>query len=157
MAAHPSLAYNVRKQICKQANMPTGTPPCSACSFILGTEKRPFGGGENIVFALEDHKGRAICMRIQRKSTEGTSYVLKNEVEFRKAIESFGILGFQKVTGHAIEGNDVLHAPFITLEWAHGTTFRWTDDFPMNLGDRNKVIHVIARITIDLLKVQKHG
>jgi hypothetical protein len=100
--AHPGLAYNVRKQICKQASLLTGTPPCSACSFILGTEKRQFGGGENIVFALQDHKGRAICMRIQRQFTEGTSYVLKNEVNFREAIESFGIWGFQKVIGYAI-------------------------------------------------------
>jgi hypothetical protein len=155
--ANSILAYNVRKQICKQASLPTGMPPCSACFFILGTESGRLGGGENIVFALQDHKGRAICMRIQRKFTEGTSYVLNNEVNFRKAIESFGILGFQKVTGYAIEGNSLVHAPFITLEWAHGITLRWTDDFPMNLGDRNKVIHAIARITIDLLKIQKHG
>ncbi len=95
-------------------------------------------------------------MRIQRKSTEGTSYVLNNEVKFRKAIESFGIIGFQKVTGYAIEGNDLIHAPFITLEWAHGITLRWKDDFPI-LRDRNKVIHAIARITLDLLQIQKHG
>jgi hypothetical protein len=121
--------------------LPTGTPPCSECSFILGTEKTPFGGGENIVFALQDHNGRAICMRIQRKFTKWTSYVLNNEVNLRKSIESFGILGFQKVIGYALEGNDLINAPFITLEWVHGIDLRWTDDFPMDLGDRNKVIH----------------
>lgn len=152
-----SLAGNIRKQICKQANVPAGTSPCSACLFILGTENEPYGGGENIVFALRDHTGRAICMRIQRSSTQGASYALKNEVDFRKSIESLGILGFQKVTGHSVEGNDLIPAPFITLEWAHGTTLRWTDTFPTNRGHRNKVIHAIARITVDLLKIQKDG
>lgn len=52
-----------------------------------------------------------MCMRIQRKFTEGTSYVLNNEVKFRKAIECFGIVGFQKVNGCAIEGNDLKHGP----------------------------------------------
>ena len=96
-------------------------------------------------------------MRIQRNSTEWASYTLKQEVEFRKSIESLGILGFQKITGYVTEGNDLIRAPFITLEWAHGTTLRWTDNFPINLSYRDKVIHEIARITIDLLKIQKHG
>lgn len=90
-------------------------------------------------------------MRIQRIATEGTSHILHNEIQFRKAIEGLGIASFQKVTGHAIHGNDLIRAPFITLEWAHGTTLYWTDDFPTNLNHRNKVIRAIARITIDLL------
>jgi hypothetical protein len=154
---HPILAYNICKQICKQASLPAGVPPCSSCSFILGTEKAPFGGGENIVFALQDHNGREICMRIQREFTKLTSYVLNSEVNFRKAIESFGISGFQKVIGYSLEGNDLIHAPFIMLEWVHGVTLRWTDDFPIDVNDRNKIIRAVAKVTIDLLKIQQHG
>jgi hypothetical protein len=151
------LAYNICKQICKQASLPAGVPPCSSCLFILGTEQAHFGGGENIVFALQDHTGREICMRIQRELTKWTTYVLNSEVNFRKAIEGFGISGFQKVIGYSLEGNDLIQAPFIMLEWVHGLTLQWTDSFPVDVNDRNKIIHAIAKVTIDLLKVQKHG
>lgn len=96
-------------------------------------------------------------MRIQRHFTEETSYILTNEVKFREAIETFGFSGFQKVIEYALEGNDLIHAPFIALEWIHGIPLRWTDGFPIDVGDRNKVIHAIARITVNLLKIQKHG
>jgi hypothetical protein len=60
--AYSTLAYNIRKQICKQAGFPTGTLPCSACSFILRTEKAHFAGGENIVFAHKiTMEGRYVC------------------------------------------------------------------------------------------------
>ncbi len=62
-------------------------------------------------------------------------------------MESFGILGFQKVTGHALQGSDLIYAPFITLEWQHGMTLRWTDDSPLDLGNQNDIIRAIARIT----------
>jgi hypothetical protein len=138
--AHPGLVYNVRKQICKQASLLTGTPPCSACSFILGTEKRQFGGGENIVFALQDHKGRAICMRIQRQFTEGTSYVLKNEVNFREAIESsesgasrrsldMPLKGTTSYTLHLLRWNGRMALPF-----AGRTISPWTSAIEIKLS-----------------------
>ena len=157
VTAHSIPTYNIRKQICKQAGLPTEMSPCSACFFILNTELGLLGGGENSIFALQDHKGRAICVRIRREFTELTSHILNDEVKFRKAIENFGIMGFQKMTGYAIEGNDLIPAPFLTVEWAHGVTLRWTDDFPQGLHDRNKVIRAIASITIDLLKIQERG
>ncbi|KAF2021331.1 hypothetical protein BU24DRAFT_416993 [Aaosphaeria arxii CBS 175.79] len=112
----PNFSFNVRKHICQQAQPPTETPPCSACSFILDTERNPYAGGQNTVFALRDHAGKEICMRIQHSPTEGSSYVLEKEVNFRKAIESAGVSGFQKVIGCATRGNDLIPAPFITLE-----------------------------------------
>ena len=44
--------------------------------------------------------------------TKATSYLLlESEVNFQKAIESFGILCFQKVSRHVLKGKDVTHAP----------------------------------------------
>jgi len=102
--------------------MPTETAPSLECSFILGTEITQFGWGENIVLVLRDHKEKAICTRIQRSFTEGTSYILKYEVNFRKSIESFGILGIQKgtilYTLHLLSLNG-----YIALLFAGRTTF----------------------------------
>jgi hypothetical protein len=127
MAANSVLAYNV----CKQAGSTTGTPPCSACSFVLGKlPKRRSLLAVRITSLRYKITTEGDIYAYQRKFTPGTSYVLNNEVNFRKAIERFGILGFQKVTGYAIEGNDLIDAPFITLEWAHGITLSLDRQFP---------------------------
>jgi hypothetical protein len=140
-----------------QAGSLAESPPCSTCSFIQGTDKSPFFGGENVVFALQNHNGEAICMRIRRDVTEWSSYLLNNEVNIRKAIESKGITAFQRLIDFAPEGNALIDSPFMMLEWVHGCKLRWTDDFPVDLKERNQIIHAIARVTMDLLKVQRKG
>lgn len=96
-------------------------------------------------------------MRIQRNVTEWSSYLLNNEANTRKAIESKGITAFQRLIDFAPEGNFLINSPFMMLEWVHGCKLRWTDDFPVNLEERNQIIHAIARVTMDLLKVQRKG
>jgi len=114
-------------------------------------------GGEAVVFALQDHQGRKIGIRIQRKSTEATSYILSKEVEYLKAIESFNIARFQKVIDYEIHGNPLICAPFISVEWADGEPLRWTDTCPADLSHRRKIIHAIAEATLDLLQIQRPG
>lgn len=72
-------------------------------------------GGEAVVFALQDHQGRKIGIRIQRESTESTSYILGKQVEYLKAIESLNIARFQKLIDFGIHGNQLIRAPFMAM------------------------------------------
>lgn len=146
----------VRGEICRQASS-CKEPPCSVCSFILGTEKEPLGGGECVIYALQDHSGRAVGMRIYRDHGESSTYLLQNEIKNRKKIGMHQINRFQKLLGFGPTQDSVVRVPFVLLEWAHGRPLVWTDALPSNLFDRERIIFAVANTTMDLLRVQESG
>lgn len=87
---------NDLQQVWKQA-VPLNNSLRSQCSssFIYGTEKDQLAGVDAVVFAQQDHQGRRIGVRIQRDSTEATSYILGKQVEYLIAIGSLNIARFR--------------------------------------------------------------
>ena len=109
----------VRGEICRQESSSCKEPLCSVYSFILGTEKEPLGGGECVIYALQDHSGRAVGIHIPRP-WESSTYLLQNEIKIRKAIRIHQINRFQKLLGFGPTQESIVRVPFVLLEWAHG-------------------------------------
>lgn len=139
--------------VLEQASSLTGSP----CHFILGTEHKPFGGGENLVFAVDNTRHLRIGIRVPRIRTPYTAQMVEKEVRFRKAIQRENIGRFQQLIGYSSSCNNLVQAPFIALSWTDGVRLQWTDQSPADEGDRNKVISSIAQATIDLLSVRNIG
>ena len=139
--------------VLEQASSLTGSP----CHFILGTEHKPFGGGENFVFAVENTRHSRIGIRVPRIRTPYTAQMVEKEVRFRKAIEREHISRFQQLISYSSSCDNLVQAPFIALRWTDGVRLQWTDHSPVDERDRNKVISSIAEATIDLLSVRSSG
>lgn len=97
-------------------------------------------GSEAVVFALQDHQSKKIGVSIQRKFTESTSYILGKRVEYLHAIESFNIARFQKLIDYGIRRNQLIHAPFMLMEWTDGELLHWTVTSPADLSHRVKSV-----------------
>ncbi len=139
--------------ILEQASLLTGFP----CHFILDTAHRPFYGGENLVFAVEDSRRIRVGIRVPRNRTPYTAQVVEMEVLHRKAIEREKIGRFQQLISYSSSCDNPVQAPFIALKWADGSPLQWTDSSPADETDRNKVIRAIAQTNMDLLMVRKKG
>jgi hypothetical protein len=46
-------------------------------------------GSEAVVFALQDHQGRKIGIRIEREFTKSTSYIVRKELEICRLVCSY--------------------------------------------------------------------
>ena len=60
-------------EVLEQASSLTGSP----CHFILGTEHKPFNGGENLVFAVENTRHSRIGIRVPSIRTPYTAQMVE--------------------------------------------------------------------------------
>ena len=139
--------------ILEQTSLLTGFP----CRFIFDTAQNPFYGGENIVFVVEDSRLSRVAVRIPRLEASYAARVVEIEVLHRLAIEYEGIDRVQSMIDYSTSCENPIKTPFIALKWADGTHLQWTDSEPADERDRNKVIHAIAQISMDLLIVRQKG
>ncbi|KAH0337199.1 hypothetical protein KCU81_g8173, partial [Aureobasidium melanogenum] len=147
----------IRKQICQQASFDPPEDACSSCDFIHGTEEKPYSGGQCNVYALKDHLGRCVAMRIFRQQDTSSVFILVNELKYRREIKRCGIKFFQDVISHCENGNQLIHNPFICLSWVEGEPLTWSDSVPKARSVRNDLIKEIANICLDLLSIQEEG
>jgi hypothetical protein len=145
----------IQTQICHQALSKPLDSPCSSCKFILGTEQTPYHGGQCNVYALTDHSGRHIAMRIFHEADESSAYILSSEMKYRREIERLGLAHFGKVISISETGTQLINKPFVCLNWVHGNSLVWNDFIPKERLERDKIIKTIANISLDLLDVQE--
>lgn len=147
----------IRRQICQQASIDPPEEACQSCVFLHGTEQKPYSGAQCNVFALRDHIGRIIAMRIYRSNHSTSTHLLQNEVKRRREIERLGLKSFQQVISFSETGNQLIQNPFICLSWAEGEPLTWSDRVPETRSKRNDLIKKLANICLDLLSIQEQG
>ena len=146
------VQLNVRG-ILEQASLLTGFP----CHFILDTAHNPFRGGENVIFVVEDSRQSRIAIRVPRLEGPYAAQVVKVEALHRRAIEHEKVAQIQQMIGYSTSYQNPVQSPFVALKWVDGEHLQWNDSRPADVRDRNKVIHAIAQISMDLLMVRQRG
>ena len=129
----------------------------SLCHFILDTHNVPFGGGECIVYALEDSLKDRLSIRIPRAVLTDAAQMVENEVFFRKSMDREGVPYCQRLIGHDSSSHNTLQRPYIALQWTDGIQLEWSDTYPPDAEQRNKIIKAISEFNIALLRVQQRG
>jgi hypothetical protein len=147
----------IQKQVCQQASSDAPEDACSSCVFIKETEHKPYSGGQCNVFALKDHTGRCVAMRVFRQQSPSSVFILVNELRYRREIERCEIEFFEEVISFSETGNQLIHNPFICLTWAEGEPLIWSDRVPKARSERNDLIKKIANVCLDLLSIQEQG
>lgn len=147
----------ISKQFCQQASIDSPEDACSSCVFVKGTEHKPYSGGQCDVFALEDHIGRCVVMRVFCQQGPSSVFILVNELRYRREIKRNGIEFFQEVISFSEAGNQLIRNPFTCLTWAEGEPLEWSDCVPQARSERNDLIKKIANICLDLLSIQEAG
>ena len=122
-----------------------------SCRFILGTEQRPFSGGECIIFALESNTER-FAIRVEQHFSSLTRTKVEREIQLFEAIKKEGIPRLPSLVGFDLESVP----PFIATRWADGFTLTWSDSSPPR-HVREDILKAIAEVNLDLLRVQEPG
>lgn len=147
----------IRKQICQQASLDTPEEACLSCMFLYGTEQKPYSGGQCNVFVLKDHRSCSVAVRVYRRQDSASTYLLQNELKYRREIERLGLKYFQQIISFSETGNQLIRNPFICLDWVEGEPLTWSDHVPETRSKRNDLIEKIANICLDLLSIQEQG
>jgi len=132
----PSL---VRAQVCVGTSSLPADAPCPECVFMLNTFDQPLRGGQCDVYALKNHSGKAVCVRVYRDPGQASMYLVENEIRYRKAIEEHEIRHFQSMLSYCSHKNTWIGAPYVSLTWAFGEPLRWTQTHPAVTSDREKI------------------
>lgn len=96
-------------------------------------------------------------MRIYRRNDRTSTYLLQNELKYRREIERLGLEFFQKIISFSETGNQLVSNPFICLTWAEGQPLTWSDSVPETRSKRNDLIKKLANSCLDLLSIQEEG
>jgi len=149
----PTIAQDIRTVVCLQAQNPNKTGiPCSKCAFMFDTCESPFQGGQCDIYAVTDHSGRCLCVRVHREPGSGSTYLLKKEIEYRKEIDKNKIQYYQRLISFSSEEGNSIGRPYLMLSWAFGQQLHWTDTSLSLASNRELLIAAVAQSTIDLIK-----
>lgn len=151
----PQDSAAIRNQVCRQADDQTYDAACPSCIFVQGTEQEPYHGGQCNVFALQDHRARWVALRIFREEGPSSEFLVYTEVKLRRQVEQHGIKSFQTIISYSTTGNQLIRNPFICLTWAFGKPLVWNETVPETRAERDRLIHAIANVSLDLLRVQE--
>jgi len=121
------------------------------CDFILGTETKPYMGGECSIFVFKT-RGSDICIRLRHTPCTSTSYTVKVEAQNLSLIASAEIPRLPKLVGYSSDPS----TPYIALQWENGSSLQWTDSNPV-LEARQDILLGLAQTILDLLQLQESG
>jgi hypothetical protein len=122
------------------------------CNFVLGTEHHPFSGGECRIFVVENQRQEKIAVRIEHRVTELTHVKVEREVQLLEDIKRERISHLPVLLGCCFDEMP----PLIATSWADGKELKWTDFEPAT-ETRRTIIQTIAKITLDLLRINDTG
>lgn len=122
------------------------------CRFILNTDKKPFQGGQRVVFALESSDGERYAVRVERDTSDALKPKLEWEIGLLRSIKDLKIHHLPFLAGYELQP-----APPLTItNWVNGVPLEWSDITPAS-NVRKLVIQTIAEVTLNMLKIQSPG
>ncbi|KAI0190542.1 hypothetical protein F4808DRAFT_444585 [Astrocystis sublimbata] len=122
-----------------------------ACHFLFDTRHRPYSGGECIVFVL-DANGQRIGVRMEQTFSQATRVKVEREVQLLEAIRREQIDHLPSLIGYDLDSTP----PMIATGWADGHKLEWTEFTPAQ-PFRNNILKTVAKVTLDLLRIQESG
>lgn len=129
------------------------------CQFVMNTRERPFGGSERVIVVLEDTQSSKWAVRFPLQFHQFPKHVeltILRVAELLLTIEKNKIASIPRLNTFSATFDNLARLPYMVVEWAEGTQLRWTESCPA-LPQRNKVIRSVARIVLNLLKIQNKG
>jgi hypothetical protein len=125
-------------------------------SFAFGTDTKPYSGKQCLVYVVTFSDNTTWAMRIPVHSVHAGADTISNSVEHEVTIlQTLQLRGFvwsPSLIGYDSTFDNQIQFPYIISSWVPGTQLRWNDNSPALREDRNKIIHQIAHMTIDLAK-----
>lgn len=127
----------------------------SLATFCFGTDVKPFGGGESLVYAVTFPDNVTWAVRVPVNASKSlTPSSLGAFVESHAALlaklDKVGFRWSPKLIHYDTGHDNLINHPYLVLGWIHGTELEWTDAVPSKPQDRAKILRQIVDIRLDL-------
>lgn len=90
-------------------------------------------------------------------SPESIANYVETEVSILKRLETSGFSWSPRLLGYNFRFDNSIGFPYIVLRWIEGTPLRWSDTIPPHRESRNKVLHQMADIILELAHCTKEA
>lgn len=131
----------------------------TAASFCLGTADHPLSGKQCFIYVVRFPDGAMWAVRIPIHAShlppESIASYVETEVSILKRLEASGFSWSPRLLGYDSRFDNLIGFPYIVLRWIEGTPLEWSDTIPPHRESRNRILHQMADIIVDLAHCTK--
>lgn len=132
------------------------------CAFALGSDTKPFSGGQSIIFVGECSDSIKYAFRLPYHTCRSTTRDWLFSRELRKSEGAHQQCAFPSYPRfsdlHLSDAQSHWLFPLFAYEWVEGKPLLWNDDQPCDQTYREKIITTLASFTIETAcRLQKPG
>ncbi|CAJ2502268.1 Uu.00g096620.m01.CDS01 [Anthostomella pinea] len=131
-------------------------------SFCFGTDEKPIDVGQCQIYAVKFPNGETWAIRIpvhagSTLTPNGLSSIVEDEIVTLTRMSDSGIRWSPRLIGgdHGIDNG--LGHPYLALSWIPGTVLEWSSTQPAKPEQRQKVLHQLVDIQLELAQCTKES
>ena len=129
--------------------------------FCFGTEQRPFSGKQCWIYVLNLEDGSTWAIRVPIHTShlpyESITGIIEEEIQILKSLSESCFSMSPKLISFDSGFENAINYPYIILDWIHGQPLNWTVTRPSSRLQRDRLIHQIMDVTLDLATCTLQG
>lgn len=133
----------------------------TSASFCFNTAEHPLSGKQCLIYAVKFPDDATWAVRIPAHTShlpqEAITDYLKTEISILKNLETRGFSWSPRLLGYDCGFNNPLEFPYLVLSWIEGKPLEWSDTVPSQRENRNKILHQLANIILEMAESTKES
>jgi hypothetical protein len=131
----------------------------TTASFCLGTADRPLSGKQCVIYVVRFPDAATWAVRVPAHAShlppDSITNFVEMEVSILKRLQTSGFSRSPRLLGYSSGFENPIGFPYLVLSWFEGIQLEWSDTIPPQREGRNKIIHQMVDIILELADCTK--